>query len=268
MELREFATRVLHADTLAGKLWLPPGGLGALTDEDPGPPVAWSEPGRPPELRIATRQQRKKLPAPAALHDPQMRVRCLHAFANHELMAIELMAWALLAYPDAGRAFRRGLAHILVDEQRHLRLYMERIDALGESFGCLPVNDHFWRCAPSLTTPLKWVCAMNLVFEQANLDHAPVFAQHFAAVEDKESAALMRIIEQDEIHHVGFGARFLAQATPAGRDSYDVWVENLTFHNTPNRARGEAFNVAAREQAGLDAEFVARLAGDLAVSGE
>lgn len=259
MELREFATRVLHADTLAGKLWLPDGGLDALTDHRPGEATAWAEPGRPPELQIASRKDRKKLPAPAALHDPEMRVRCLHTFANHELMAIELMAWALLAYPDTGAAFRRGLVHILADEQRHLQLYIDRIADLGEQFGALPVNDHFWRCAPSLTTPLKWVCAMNLVFEQANLDHAPAYAQHFDAVDDNASANLMRIIEQDEIHHVGFGAHFLAQHTPAGRSSFDVFVENLTFHNTADRARGTNLNVAARRAAGLDDDFISQL---------
>ena len=188
-----------------------------------------------------------------------MRIRCLHTFANHELMAIELMAWALLAYPDAGPAFRRGLAHILVDEQRDLTLYMDRIAALGEQFGNLPVNDHFWRCAPSLTTPLKWVCAMSLVFEQANLDHAPVFARHFDAVGDADSAELMRIIERDEIHHVGFGAHFLMQNTSSSQNAYDVWVENLTFHNTPDRARGQEFNDEARRQAGLGDEFIARI---------
>ena len=259
MELREFATRVLHADTLSGKLWLPASGADALTDRDPGPPAAWSAPGRPAQLQIASRSERKKLPAPGALHDPDMRVRCLHTFANHELMAIELMAWALLAYPDAGVAFRRGLVHILIDEQRHLQLYIDRIAALGEQFGNLPVNDHFWRCAPSLTTPLKWVCAMNLVFEQANLDHAPVFARHFDEVGDHASADLMRVIEHDEIHHVAFGAHFLAQSTPDGRSPYDVWVENLTFHNTPDRARGAEFNAAAREAAGLDESFIVRI---------
>jgi uncharacterized ferritin-like protein (DUF455 family) len=258
-ELRQFAQRVLHADTLEDKLWLPEGGIAALTDEAPGEPVQWSEPGRPAELKIASRKDRKKLPALASLDRPDMRVRVLHTFANHELMAVELMAWALLAYPEAGTAFRRGLAHILADEQRHLRLYMDRIEAHGAHFGDLPVNDHFWRCAPSLTTPLKWVSAMNLVFEQANLDFAPVFGEQFERVGDTASAELMKVIEHDEIHHVGFGAHFLKQHTPQGRSSYDVWVENLTFHNSPDRARGTEFNAAARLESGLDEEFVERV---------
>lgn len=257
MQLREVATRLLHADTLAGKMWWP---TGEVLDTDRGAPTAWRDPSRPPELQIASRGDRKRMPAPGALHDPMMRARALHTFANHELMAIELMAWALLAYPEADAAFRRGLVRILRDEQRHLAMYVERLRDLGVAFGDLPVNDHFWRCAPSLTTPLKWVCAMNLVFEQANLDHAPIFASHFDRVEDTASAELMRQIERDEIHHVGFGARFLASNTPAGRATFDVWVENLTFHNTPDRAAGATFNGEARRASGLDDDFIARLA--------
>jgi len=36
-----------------------------------------------------------------------------HALANHELQAIELFAWAVLAFPDTPIAFRRGLIAIL-----------------------------------------------------------------------------------------------------------------------------------------------------------
>ncbi len=254
-----FCERLLHGDSLTDKLSVPPGGLDALVDDPTAAARAWSEPGRPPELRIASRKDRKKMPSPTALGDPEMRVRCLHTFANHELMAIELMAWALLAFPDAPVTFRRGLLHIIADEQRHLQTYMTRIEELGAKFGDLPVNDHFWRVAPSLDTPLKWVSAMNLVFEQANLDHAPQYAEWFDAVGDDASADIMRMIEADEIQHVGFGAHFLRQNTPAGASTFEVWTENLTFYNEPYRARGQQFNAEARRAAGLDEDFVAKM---------
>ena len=255
MELRDFAIRLLHADTLEGKLYRPPGGMAALTDREPGAPVAWDQPSRPVELCIAPRKERKRLPAPASLHEPDMRVRCLHAFANHELMAVELMAWALLAYPQAPAGFRAGLVRLIFDEQRHLKLYMDRIAELGARFGDLPVNDHFWRCADSLTTPLKWVCAMNLTFEQGNLDHAPVFEEHFRAVEDHRSGDIMRQILEDEIFHVGFGVQWLKHYAPTERP-FEAYVANLTFHNAPGRARSEVFNVEARRRAGLDEAFI------------
>lgn len=260
MKLVEFAERLLCGDTLEDKLFEPGTSTGELIDDARTDPWEWVEPGRPTNLRIAPKRTRKRLPHPDSLDDPEMRVRCLHTFANHELMAIELMAWALLAYPDAPDGFRRGLRRIIADEQRHLRTYMERIRELGAEFGDLPVNDHFWRCAPSLTTPLKWVSAMNLVFEQANLDHAPQYAAWFARVGDERSAEIMRLIEADEVFHVGFGAAFLRESTPEGRSPFDVWVENLTFHNEASRARGEVLNQAARLRAGLDEEFIHRLA--------
>lgn len=259
MEIREYAERILFGDSLEAKFFDPGIPLHALSDSRPGPPRTWSTPGRPAELRIAPRDQRKRLPSPRALDDPQMRIRVLHTFANHELMAIELMAWALLAYPEAGRTFRLGMLNIIADEQRHLKLYKERIEALGAELGSEPVNDHFWRCAPSLTDPLKWVSAMNLTFEQANLDHAPVFEEHFARAGDEKSAAVMKIIAHDEIAHVAFGAHALAARTPKGMSTFETWVENLTEHNTPKRARGKAFNESARELAGLDPDFIERM---------
>lgn len=258
MELFELAERVLHADTLDEKLLWPAEGLAALTDTTRGPARAWSQPGRPPELVVAPRDVRLRFPSARGLHDKNMRVRWLHTFANHELMALELMAWALLAYPDAPPRFRMGLAWLIEEEQRHLRLYMDRIAALGATFGDLPVNDHFWRCAPSLRTPVQWVCAVNLTFEQANLDHAPEYAACMRAVEDVESAALLDQIERDEIKHVGFGARWLRQLQhpDSTRDSFDLFLENLTDQNTPSRARGKRFNRTAREAAGLEATFI------------
>lgn len=258
MELTAFAERVLMGTTMEDKFFVPAGGLRALADKNRPAARAWREPGRPATLVIGDKRTRKRLPAPEALHDPQMRVRCLHTFANHELMALELMAWALLAFPEAPKAYRIGLAHIILDEQKHLRLYMDRIAALGGTFGDLPLNDHFWRVAPSLTDPLKFASAVNLTFEQANLDHAPMFARYFDNVEDHDSAALMRHIAQDEIAHVGFGARVLRDHA-RGRDTFEVWSENLTFHNEPKRARGTEFNEELRREAGLDEAFIRRM---------
>src|SRR2546430_2292140 len=73
-------------------------------------------PGRPTELAIVAGRQ-ARVPPVAGMRDPAQRARILHALANHELQAIELFAWAVLAYPDTPVAFRRGLVAILADEQ-------------------------------------------------------------------------------------------------------------------------------------------------------
>jgi uncharacterized ferritin-like protein (DUF455 family) len=259
MELQEWATRIFAADCLDEKLLAPPAGVQELTDLRPGTAVAWRRPPRSGSLAIAPKEQRLKVPRPSMLGQEEMRVRSLHAFANHELMALEMMAWALLAFPEADPSFRRGLAQVLVDEQRHFQLYCERLEAMGVRFGDLPVNDHFWRAGPDISDPLDWVCTMHLTFEQANLDHAPFYARLFREVGDEPSAQLMQTIFEDEIHHVRFGVRWLKNLHSEEQSLFDTFASHCGQINPPVRAKGWEFQDEARRAAGLDEEFIQAL---------
>jgi len=88
-------------------------------------------PGREGRLipgRIATdSKSASRFPKKKDLVNPSERGRLLHYFANHELLAIETMAFVLLRFPDADPAFRAGVLRTLQDEQRHLALYMKRM---------------------------------------------------------------------------------------------------------------------------------------------
>ena len=54
------------------------------------------------------------------------------------------MAWTLLAFPEAPKAFRRGLAQILQEEQEHARWHAERAAELGYESG--PQNiGYLWK---------------------------------------------------------------------------------------------------------------------------
>src|SRR5262245_58252857 len=120
MTARDYALSIVTSNELAAKLVPPPPDL---VLDDPGEPLRISAPGRPANLAIASAGM-VKTPPVAGMRDPSQRARILHALANHELQAIELFAWALLAYPDAPIGFRRGLVAILADEQRHFNLYV------------------------------------------------------------------------------------------------------------------------------------------------
>ena len=113
MELREFAERVLFAATLEEKLLCP----ADITDENPGAArVTPSAPGRPKELQFkATGTARDSFPGAKNLEQSRERGRLLHFFANHELLATELMALVLLRFPDAPAAFRKGCYQTLTD---------------------------------------------------------------------------------------------------------------------------------------------------------
>ena len=255
MELREAALTILQSPELDSKLAAPPRGL---TDPRPGPPLRRGAPARPATLTIVAGKQ-SKVPAIEGMPDPAQRVRILHALANHELQAVELFAWALLAFPEAPEAFRRGLLHILRDEQRHTRMYKARVEALGARFGDFPVSGYFWNKAEHLASPLDFVCAMSLTFENANLDHTVELAAAAHRAGDEKSAAVIEQVHRDEIEHVAFGWRWLQRLKAEEDSAWESYRRSLTWPLRPAKARGAAFHRRGREAAGLDPDFIHHL---------
>ena len=252
---RDYALAIVTGDTLAAKLVPPPD---ELDFADAGEPLRVDAPGRPPELAIVSSRS-AKVPPLAGMRDQSQRARILHALANHELQAIELFAWAVLAFPDAPLPFRRGLVAILADEQRHLELYRERLAAHGSAFGAEPVTGHFWNKLDHLTGPLEFVCAMALTFENANLDFAGDYATAARAAGDEATASALDQVHADEIKHVHFGYVWLRRFA-AGEDPWQAYLDHVKFPLGPNRARGARFDREARERAGLDEAFIDALA--------
>ena len=146
MEIREFAHQVLFSSELQTKLARPL----RLTDDEPGRPLgAVDTPARPSGLALtAPRGRRVRFPTRSQLDTPHMRGRALHFFANHELLALELMALALLRFPEAPQKFRRTLVATMRDEQKHMRLYLSRMADLGVELGEIPMNSFFGRPCP------------------------------------------------------------------------------------------------------------------------
>jgi len=252
MEIRDFARTVLLTEDLGVKLAPAPA---ELTDHDPGPSFRAEKPGRPPHLRF----QAVAVPSIEGMPDPAQRPRILHALANHELQAAELFAWALLAFPEAPAEFRRGLLRILGDEQRHTRMYIARVEEAGARFGDFPVNGYFWGKIEAITSPLRFLCAMSLTFENANLDHTQEYAAAARRAGDRRTAAVIERVHVDEIEHVRFGWTWLQVFKRQDESAWDAFRANLTWPLSPAKARGRTFHRAGREAAGLDAEFIERL---------
>jgi uncharacterized ferritin-like protein (DUF455 family) len=255
MELRAFALTVLQTEDLDEKLAPPPA---ELTDDDPGPAFRAEGPGRPVHLRIAPGGT-VDAPSVEGLHDPAQRPRILHALANHELQAAELFAWALLAFPGAPKEFRRGLLKVLQDEQRHTRMYIARLEESGARFGDFPVSGYFWKKVDALTSPLRFLCAMSLTFENANLDYTVDSAEAARRAGDAKTAAVIDRVHLDEIEHVRFGWTWLQVFKGEDESAWDAFRSNLTWPLRPLRARGTTFHRKGREAAGLDPEFIRNL---------
>lgn len=252
MEIRDWAIQILSADRLEDKLSCPD----VLTDLCPGPPLLWKEPVRPPGMGFEKHTRRDKLPRVNEMNNPDKRAVCLHRFAGHELLAVEIMAYALLAFPEAPPHFRKGVVHTLKEEQEHVRRYQKRLHELGVQFGDLPLYRHFWAYVPNLTTPLRYLSTLSLTFEMANLDFAPFYGAVFAENGDLLSSQLMDGIFEDEIKHVSFGCRWLKNFKNPADPNWKTWKDSLPPLLNPTRAKGPRFYADHRLLAGIDPEWI------------
>jgi uncharacterized ferritin-like protein (DUF455 family) len=257
MELREFAERVLFATTLEEKLLRPTD----ITDERPGTALKTpSAPGRPAELQFkVTGTARDSFPGTKNLEQESDRGRLLHFFANHELLATELMALVLLRFPDAPAAFRKGVLQTLKDEQEHTQLYLARMAECGVHFGELPVSGYFWRSVSVMENPMDYVSSLCLTFEQANLDFARHYAKGFADIGDNETSKLLEKIYRDEIGHVAYGLKWFRRWKNPSESDWEAFCRQLKFPLSPQRAKGITLNVEGRRAAGIDPQFIAEL---------
>jgi uncharacterized ferritin-like protein (DUF455 family) len=262
--LRDRCLEILHSGDLERKLAPPFGPDGSLLcDREPGEPLYVARPARARALEM--RGGAARLPRPAELGDPRSRATCLRRFAHHELMAVELFAWALVRWPDAPAELRRGLAGALADEQRHCRMYLERLHAHGEGLGDEPLSDYFWKHAPAIHAHARgtaaFLAAMGLTLEQANLDFTALYAEGFRRAGDEASAAVSEAVHRDERRHVALAARWLARLAPAGESDVEAYRASVPFPLEASRAKGRRFDAAARREAGLSEAMIAHVRG-------
>jgi uncharacterized ferritin-like protein (DUF455 family) len=227
----------------------------------PAPPTSWERapvacrltgPGRPPELTLASRAP--KSPGIHALQSPERRAELMHTFLHHELQAAELMAFALLAFPEAPLAFRRGLLRVLADEVRHAGLYQAYLTTLGFSYGSFPVRDWFWERVPKCPSPAHFAALMGIGFEGGNLDHTQRFAERLRAAGDERGAELEERIGHEEIPHVRFALSWFRHF--AGGDSFALWTSYLVPPLTPTVMRGAPINKESRRKSGMTEQFI------------
>lgn len=250
--VEDWALAYVNSTELAGKLDPPP------------PPRAWRAhatplrlegPGRPAELDLVARAPRSV--SRSQMGNPHKRAQLLHTFLHHELQAAELMCWALLAFPDAPLAFRKGLLGICRDEIRHMGLYRVHLERLGHRVGDFPVRDWFWQRVASCESPLQFVALMGMGLEGGNLDHTMRYEEWFAAVGDHEGAELQRIVGDEEVAHVRFGLQWFQTWTDGAE--FERWRHELVAPLTPTMMKGNDLDLKRRERAGFSAEFLEQL---------
>ena len=165
-------------------------------------------------------------------------------------LAIEMMAAFLLKFPtknEADKKLKGGILNALFDEQKHLRLYIERMNELGIDFGDFPLNNFFWKQMLKINNPGQFLGIMSLTFESANLDFSLFYKKVFFDVEDFKSADLMDIIFEDEVSHVKLG-HFWLNKWRMDNEMFDYYQSILPKDITPSRAIGIGYQRWTREK--------------------
>ncbi|TGK35906.1 DUF455 family protein [Leptospira gomenensis] len=255
MTLNEFAERVLFGPSLEDKLFSP---------ADPPIDITISEYSNLPvapvrDKRIQISDRKSKIPRLEQLFIEDNRYVTLHHFANHELMAIELFAYAILKFQDAPSSVRFGLYRTLLEEQTHLRLYLSEMKKGGMELGDRPLNYIFWKQLPRMSTLEKFYAVMAISFEGANLDFSKIYTLAFERFGDSEKAAIMRKVYEDEIKHVRRGYDYIRKRMPEDVGEWDHYRSLIEFPFTPRRAKGYHYFPDTRIEAGFSREFVTAL---------
>lgn len=255
--ITEICQRILTSDQISHKLEIQTNVNWDLKSNDISKSY-FDIPGRPNNLKFT--QDKIKFPKDHEFSHDAAKAKALHFFANHELLAIEVMAKAILELPNSEEEIliKKDIWATLQDEQRHLAIYQERLNLLGFALGDFPVNDYFWKIFSKINNFSSYFALMALTFESANLDFAAFYSKLFTKHGDFASSEVMNKIFNDEVHHVKLGFKYFS-----GRASVtNVWssyVSSLPWPVTPARSKGIDFQAQHRRLAGISEEFITQL---------
>ncbi|MFC4351232.1 ferritin-like domain-containing protein [Fodinicurvata halophila] len=217
-------------------------------------------PARPeyPALRPPREVPRRKI-GPAV----EGRIALLHALAHIELNAIDL-AWDIVARFSGSalpESFHDDWVHIADEESKHYLLLSERLKQLGSYYGALPAHDGLWQASEETAGDLlARLAVVPMVLEARGLDVTPDMIRKLEQAGDKDSAAVLEVIYQEEIGHVAVGRKWFEWlCAQQGKEPVGTWQELVSCH-----FRGPLkppFNAEGRAQAGFPACYYEPLAG-------
>jgi uncharacterized ferritin-like protein (DUF455 family) len=232
-----------------------------------------ARPAKPELLNPGKMPKRRKAGSAAG------KIPLLHALAHIELNAIDL-AWDIIArfayYSDQNakdgftlpRAFFDDWCKVADDEAKHFLMLENRLRELGSFYGALPAHDGLWESAMLTAHDFAArLAVVPMVLEARGLDVTPAMAESMRAAGDDITAALLKIIHDDEITHVRAGTDWFAHwCTYHGLHQETHWQELVRGYFSGRLRR--PFNHPSREQAGMIRDWYELLAdeGEAAVS--
>lgn len=185
-----------------------------------------------------------------------------HAIAHIEFNAINLAWDCVWRFADMPHAFYDDWVRVAAEETEHFALLAERLSELDCAYGDLPAHNGLWEMAEKTSDDLTARMAMvPRYLEARGLDVTPGMIARMEKLHDQRSAAILRIIYEQEIGHVDVGSRWFRWSCGLNNLDPDMEFERLLHQFLGRPAKGP-FNLEARRAAGFSAAELRGLTGE------
>ncbi|MEZ5696464.1 MAG: ferritin-like domain-containing protein [Sphingomonadaceae bacterium] len=216
------------------------------------------EPARPehPELLPPNR-----MPKRGKGGSERARIALWHALAHIEFVAIDLALDMAGRFGEAmGEEFVSDFLAVAADEAMHFALLERKLHSLGSHYGALPAHGGLWQAAAETAYDVAArLAVVPMVLEARGLDVTPATLERIRATGDENGARILERILDDEIRHVGIGAKHFRFVSSARKQApADHWKMLVRSHF--RGAVKPPFNDSARLAAGLSRDYYAELA--------
>ena len=215
------------------------------------PPMKPARPARP-ELR-------RPGDMPKRSSGPKGRIALVHALTHIEFNAIDL-AWDIIARfgnEDLPEAFFDDWVGVAAEEAEHFDLLRKRLAGWGVQYGDLPAHNGLWEAAEVTADDLvARLAIVPMTLEARGLDTTVQGAARLRQNEDTETADILGTIYTDEIKHLAVGVRWFEYLCARRRlDPIATYKQMIDARFTGKPK--PPFNLEARAQAGMKADYVA-----------
>ncbi len=230
-------------DWRAGRL-IPPGAF------PPSAPIGVS--GRPPRPRLVPAREVPR----RGFHTREGRAALLHALAHIEFNAINLAWDAVYRFRGLPDDYYTDWVRIAAEESTHFRLLRDRLREMGFEYGAFDAHDGLWEMARETAHDvLLRMALVPRVLEARGLDVTPAMLQRLQRAGDPASAAILEIIQRDEIGHVASGTRWFRHVCAVrGLEPEREFAALLRRHLAASGGRIKGpLNIPARTAAGFSA---------------
>ena len=189
------------------------------------------------------------------------RIALWHSLAHIEFVAIDLALDMVGRFgAEMGREFVSDFLAVAADEAMHFALLERKLRSLGSSYGALPVHGGLWEAAEkSRHDVAARLAVVPMVLEARGLDVTPATIERVRQAGDGAGARILERILDDEIRHVGFGAKHFREASLTRDETpRELWRNLVRRHF--RGALKPPFNDSARHAGGLPLDWYAGIA--------